>query len=75
MDNIHKMQDENIFFTTNDKLFLETLLFEIRSKNLLLFIYSKKEKKEEQDLMKDKKANERNASEGDMKELSCKNNN
>lgn len=69
------MQDENIFFTTNDKLFLETLLFEIRSKNLLLFIYSKKEKKEEQDLMKDKKANERNASEGDMKELSCKNNN
>ena len=70
MDNLHMVSDENIFFTINDQLFLETLLFEIRGKSISYSSYIKKKKnKEEQDLMKEIKVIEENASEGNVDEL------
>jgi hypothetical protein len=67
MDSIHNIPDENIFFTINDQLFLETLLFEIRGKSISYSSYVKKKKnKEEQDLMKEIKEMEESASEGNV---------
>ena len=47
--NIHIISDENVFFTINDQLFLEKLLFEIKDKAIVYSSYQKKLRKQEKE--------------------------
>lgn len=74
INNLHQLPDENILFTINDQLFLETLLMEIRGKTISYSSYIKKKKdKQEKELVKEIKDIEKNISESNVDLLYNKN--
>ena len=50
-ENIHEVCDENLHFTINSQLFLETLLLEIRGKTISYSSYKKKEKEKQENVL------------------------
>ena len=53
-ENIHEISNDDLHFTINSQLFLETLLMEIRGKTISYSSYKRKERdKIERDLLKD----------------------
>ena len=74
INNLHQLPDENILFTINDQLFLETLLMEIRGKTISYSSYIKKKKdKQEKELVEEIKDIEKNISESNVDLLYNKN--
>ena len=70
IENIQNIPDDQIQFTINDQLFLETLLMELRGKSFSYSSYKKKEReKRETDLIKNIEALESNLSNTNINDI------
>ena len=70
MENIYIIPDEEIQFTINDQLFLDTLLMEIRGKSISYSSHKKKETEyKEKELIKNIKDLEANLSDSSINEI------
>ena len=70
IENIQNIPDDQIQFTINDQLFLETLLMELRGKSISYSSYKKKEReKRETDLIKNIEALESNLSNTNLDDI------
>ena len=70
LENIHKIPDNEIQFTINDQLFMETLLMEIRGKSISYSSHRKKEsEKRENELINNIKELEANLSDTNVNEI------
>ena len=66
-ENIHLIEDEDLVWTTDDQLFFETLVLEIRGKCISYASYKKKESfKLEKEILSDIKQLENNLMKGDV---------